>query len=412
MGPMLTRRVRTDQRRSIAPGRITVSPRAGVASRRDRALVRRPWTPPLRRAAGLAGADLGPRPPAPRRRLPAARPQRARPRQLERRREPGRGGVRRRRPPRHVGGRQPPARPAGARAAAPRRAGRARRVRDRTRRAVDGVRPVARRARDRRRGDRRPGRAVGDHQLRRAPVAAVGRAADGGPAAAAVQRRDPGDAAAAAVHDVPVHQRRGVAGGRDVERHRLRRRARHLLRPRRGVRPFPHPLADARPEPVRELVRGRRSGRRDAGRRRALRARRRRPPSTRRQPAERPPAAQHRARDDLLPGHPGDARRARPHRLLRALRLPGHPGGDGGGVDDPRPHRGVRRRDGGRSHPRAQRAAGPGGRVPRRVHGDVLHGAAVDGRHLPGRVRRGCRAAAAPSARRPVRLPPSEGATT
>ena len=107
MDPMLTGWVRTDQRRSIAPGRITVSPRAGVASRRDRALVRRPWTPPLRRTAGLAGADLGTRAAAPRRRLPPARPQRARHRELERRREPGRRGVRRRRPPRHVGGRQP-----------------------------------------------------------------------------------------------------------------------------------------------------------------------------------------------------------------------------------------------------------------------------------------------------------------
>ena len=69
------------------------------------------------------------------------------------------------------------------------------------------------------------------------------------------------------------------------------------------------------------------------GRRRA-----RRPPrADRRRPARRtpddPPARQHRPADDLLAGDPDHAGRARPHRVLRAVRLPRHPRGDGALVD-------------------------------------------------------------------------------
>ena len=45
------------------------------------------------------------------------------------------------------------------------------------------------------------------------------------------------------------------------------------------------------------------------------------------------PARQHRAADRVLAGDPGHARRPRPGRVLRPVRLPRHPRGDGGVVD-------------------------------------------------------------------------------
>ena len=163
-------------------------------------------------------------------------------------------GVRRRRRRRHVGRRQPPARPpAGSSARTRIGAGRAGRVHRRPRRPVAARRAVGRRR------CRRWSTAVAILAVLWAitsyGVAAADRAGRGSARwpqlAAAVQRRRPGPAAAAAVHDVPVHQRRGLAGRRHAHRRRVRRRARHLLRPRRGVRAVPHPGADALAEPLR-----------------------------------------------------------------------------------------------------------------------------------------------------------------
>ena len=136
-------------------------------------------------------------------------------------------------------------------------------------------------------------------------AAALGVAAHRGPARAAVQRRRPGPAAAAAVHHVPVHQRRGVAGRRHADRRRVRRRAGRLLPARRRVRAVAHPDADALSSTT--SPRGREVGdarRRHAGGRRARRA----PPAARRRrrtpTARGAPAGQHRPRDDLLAGDP------------------------------------------------------------------------------------------------------------
>ena len=195
-----------------------------------------------------AARDLGPGPAAARRRLPAARPQRPRPRRLERGREPRR--------------RRRSSSPSLVVTWVVANRLRGRRWFERPQqigpaelavfivvpgRAVARRRPVGRRAAD---GRRR--RSPSSPCCGRSPATACSPllrwavAADDGPAAAAVQRRRPGAAAAAAVHDVPVHQRRGVAGGRHADRRRLRRRARHLLPARRGVRAVPRPAADAR----------------------------------------------------------------------------------------------------------------------------------------------------------------------
>ena len=87
-------------------------------------------------------------------------------------------------------------------------------------------------------------------------------------------------------------------------------------------------------------TRGRGARRRHTGDGRA-RARARRGGSGRRPPDD-APAGEHRPRHDLLPGHPDHVRRPRPHRVLRRLRVPGDPGGDGGRVDDARPRRRAR----------------------------------------------------------------------
>ena len=109
-----------------------------------------------------------------------------------------------------------------------------------------------------------------------------GPAAHAGPARRAVQRRRPRPAAAAAVHDVPVHQRRGLAGRRHADGACTSSCSASSSSSARcsccrGA------VADARPEPLRDRGGGRRAGRRHACRRRALdgsRADAARPPTT------------------------------------------------------------------------------------------------------------------------------------
>ena len=203
-------------------------------------------------------------------------------------------------------------------------------------------------------------------------------------AAAAVQRARPGPAAAAAVHDVPVHQRRGLAGGRHADRRRVRRRARHLLPPRRGVRALPDPGADARAEPLR-LVGARSTSsppaRRPIGVLDDLR------PTADGDPHRRPPddapARQHRpaSRSSPRPSRSRSSASASPAFFV-ALRVPRHPRGDGGGVD----RRSTTStcwptgRVGGRDARRHRAAASASPRFLGAFSGDVLHRPAVDRR--------------------------------
>ena len=91
---------------------------------------------------------------------------------------------------------------------------RARRVHRRPGDPVARARPVGRRAADAPVRDRAARPALVRHQLRRADAARLGLAADERAAGPAPERPRPRPAAAAAVHDVPVHQRRVLAGRR------------------------------------------------------------------------------------------------------------------------------------------------------------------------------------------------------
>ena len=278
------------------------------------------------------------------------------------------------------------------RAAPPHRPGRAGRVHDRARRAVAARRPVGRR-----RQDGRPWRSASSPLLWAITSYGVpsllrlGRgSARTAQLAAAAQRRRPGPAAAAAVHDVPVHQRRGLAGRRHADRRRVRRHAGHLLRPRRVVRPVPGAGADARAEPLRLVGPGRR---RSPPTPRPRRVRRR--AGVARRDAGASPAGRRCASGSTSASSRSSPRRSRSRSSALALTaffvLFGFlaiPEDDDGGLDDARP--GARARQLVASAARRWCITEPLIRVvglPRRVHGDVLHRPALDRRHLPRGVR-------------------------
>ena len=174
-----------------------------------------------------------------------------------------------------------------------------------------------------------PRRHLPRHQLCGARTARLGGSAERSPALDAREPGRPRPAVAAAVHHVPVHQRRGVAGGRHPHRAAVRRHAGDLLRARCRVRAVAGARHHARPRHLRQLGRGPRRGRRYAGGDRGA-------PRVRCTPGIRPLAA---AEGERRPGHrvqpvvADHLRRAPAHAVLRPVRVPRHPRGDGTGVD-------------------------------------------------------------------------------
>ena len=179
--------------------------------------------------------------------------------------------------------------------------------------------------------------------------------------------------AAAAVHHVPVHQRRGVAGGRHP--HGLPYVATLAIFFVLGarVRAVASARHHARPRHLRQLGRG------STGGRRHTRRRRRTAPggSAAGVRAVAPTEGERGAGHRVQPVVADHLRRTAAHPVLRAVRLPGDPRGDHAGVDRARPGARARHRRARRPPARHQRTAAARRRVPRRVHRHVLHGRAV-----------------------------------
>ena len=321
--------------------------------------------------------DTGPAPPRPR--LPPAGVQRPRPVRVERAAEPGGGGARRRGPRRRLGGVQPTPRGRHVRPPHRHRRPRTRPLRRRADAAGAARRPVRRRRAEHRPGTRPARRDLRVVGVRRRSSPGLGRAS--GIAAADEPRfaRRTCAPAAPAVQHLPVHQRRGVADGRDAAGSGLRGRHLDLRRARRDVRAEPCAGGHPRRDELRLVGRGAVPSGGHA---------RRRPPRPcdgrgAGRPTDVAPALQHRPRRPVRTGVADLAGHGRPDALLRRVRSVRHHRADRPGLDHARRRDGPRPLRPRRSRPGDLRATAAGVALPRRLLRDVLHRGAHDRRHLP-----------------------------